>query len=566
MRRLPGNARNTGLSPFALLFFIPCLLFSFQDQTVQKKCVVAGRVTNLQTGEPLRKVNVHLSADQQNAQPGGKAQAYGGISDAQGYFRFEGVNAGQYSLRGDRSGFLMTQYGAQGPGQPGTLIRLQAGQEMTDLNLGLIPQAVITGRVVDEDGDPMGGVQVQGLRQSWFRGKLRLMPQSAGSTNDLGEYRIGSLAPGKYFVIAQILSMGTGNEWAAIPGAPQLRQVRTFFPDSTSLDTASPITVTAGQTASGMDIRLQRVRTFHVRGKVASADGDYVIVSLLSKDQSMPMFGGQAQAPVTTDRTFDLYGVTPGAYFLTAFNLGNGMAPTLGRQPIEVGASDLSDVIVAIAPPVSLRGRVSIEGDGPSTPDFHPQVFLVSEDGMMGMARVKFADDRTFSMENIGPGKYYPQISGAPDGAYLKSVRWGQQEILGKELDLSNGVSSELDLVFRYGAAQVSGTVPLPQDANKTSPPDFSVALIPTVLNADGSGMELTRVDQSGAFSFKRVTPGRYLAYALEQFDNDQLQNPDALKQLASKGVEVEVKEKDNKQIQLTPIPADDLKRIFEAQ
>jgi hypothetical protein len=90
--------------------------------------------------------------------------------------------------------------------------------------------------------------------------------------------------------------------------------------------------------------------------------------------------------------------------------------------------------------------------------------------------------------------------------------------------------------------------------------------LIPAVLNADGSGLIFGVVDQAGAFNMKSLPPGRYLAYALEQVDNNQLQNPDVLKQLASRGVEVELKEKDNKQIQLTPIPADDLKRIFESQ
>ncbi len=46
----------------------------------------------------------------------------------------------------------------------------------------------------------------------------------------------------------------------------------------------------------------------------------------------------------------------------------------------------------------------------------------------------------------------------APDGAYLKSVRFGQQEMLGKEIDLSQGASGELEITFRYGAAEVDGT------------------------------------------------------------------------------------------------------------
>jgi hypothetical protein len=288
------------------------------------------------------------------------------------------------------------------------------------------------------------------------------------------------------------------------------------------------------------------------------------MLHLVPKDQAVLMFGSQTRA--AKDHTFDLSGVAPGAYILTGFGVQNGMASTFARQPIEVGTADLNDVIVSINPPGNLRGRVVIEGDGPPVPDFHPQMFLVSEEGMMTASTIKFAEDGTFTLENIWPGKYYQQIAGAPDGAYLKSVRLGQQEMLGKEIDFSNGASGELDIVFRYGAAQVGGTVQVAQDANKTSPPDFSVVLMPEVLNADGSGMLFSNVDQNGIFSIKRVTPGRYLAYALENVDFNQLQNPDIFKQLASRGMEVEVKEKDNKQIQLTPIPADDLKRIFESQ
>ena len=545
-----------------LLFFIPCLLFSFQDQTAQKTCVLTGRTANLFTGEPLRKVNVHLT--KMGNQRGGTQQGYVGLSDAQGYFRFEGVTAGSYSLRGDRPGFLVTNYGAKGPNQAGILITLQPGQEMTDLNLGLLPQAVITGRVVDEDGDPLSGIQVQGMRQSWFRGKSRVMPAGNAFTNDLGEFRIGSLLPGKYFISAQPPGRVMGeSEAPAIPGTPELHQVRTFFPESINEDTAAQVTVAAGQTASGTDIHLQRIRTFHVRGKIAGGAGrseaDQFQVHLTAREQFGMMFGIGGQQILKADSSFEISGVPPGAYYLNVSNFRNGSVLTMARQPIDVSGSDINDLVVPLVAAGSIRGHISVEGDGPSNPEFHPRIYLLSEEGMMAAPAAKLADDGTFSIENIGPGKYYPQITGTPNGAYLHSVRLGQQEALGRELDFSNGGSGELEIVFRYGVAQVTGTI-------QPSTPDLMVVLVPASLNADGSGITTGRVDQTGAFTMKNVTPGRYLAYALEQVDINQLQNPDVLKQLASRGVEVELKEKDNKQIQLTPVPADDLKRILEAQ
>jgi Carboxypeptidase regulatory-like domain len=553
-----------------LLFFIPYLLFSFQDQTAQKQCVLTGRTTNLFTGEPLRKVNVHLS--QISTQRGAKPQSYGGLSDAQGYFRFEGVSAGVFSLRGDRPGFLMTNYGAKGPNQAGTTITLQPGQEMTDLNLGLLPQAVISGRVLDEDGDPVSGIQVQGMKQTWFRGKSRSMPMGSASTNDIGEYRLGPLFPGKYTVSAQPMGANMGDSEApAIPGAPELHQVRTFFPESLTEDTAAQVVVAAGQTASGTEIHLQRIRTFHVRGKIAGVTGrpetERLQVNLMPREQSGMMFGMVGgQQVLKSDSSFDISGVAPGAYYFNVSSFKSGPISTVAHQPVDVSGSDINDLVVAMSPMGTLRGRISIEGDGPAKPEFHPQIFLTSEEAMMAAPMAKFAEDGTFSIENIGPGKYYPQISGAPNGAYLRSVRLGQQEILGKDLDFSNAGSGELEIVFRYGVAQLTGTIQMPQDANKPSAPDFMVVLVPGSLNADGSGMRLGQADQTGTFTMKNITPGRYLAYALQLVDTNQLQNPDVLKQLASRGVEVELKEKDNKQIQLTPVPADDLKRILEVQ
>ena len=556
-----------------LLFLLPCLLFSFQDQVAQKWCVVTGRVTNLQTGEPLRKVNVHLTAAGNSGRspvPAGGPQSYVGLSDAQGYFRFEGIAEGRYSLHGDRPGFLPTQYGAKSMSQTGTLLTLQAGQERNDINLALIPQGVIVGRVVDEDGDVVSGIQVQAMKQVWLRGKLTLMQRGGSSTNDLGEFRTGSLDPGKYYLMAQAGMAANGNEAPAMPGAPQLRQVPTYFPDATSATSAAQISVAAGQTVSGMDIRLQRLRTFHIRGRIAGAlsrpEMEGMVITLSSREQSIgPMFGMGMQQAMQKDHTFEISAVPPGAYFLNVMGIAGGIQATLARQPVEVAAGDLDDVIVALVPLGTLRGRVSIEGDGPRPANLHPLIYLRPLEGAMSQVRAKFADNGMFSLENIGPGKYSPLIAGGPEGTYLKSVRWGQQEVQGKELDLSSGASGDLDIVFSYAVAQLNGAVQTAQDANQSAA-ELSVVLAPAVLNADGSGFIYSSVDAGGTFSFKQVTPGRYIAYAIEHPDREQMQNPEVLRQLAGKGTEVELQEKDNKHIQLTPVPKDDVKRIFEAQ
>ena len=48
--------------------------------------------------------------------------------------------------------------------QAGTEITLARGQALTDLALRLTPQAVITGRVFDEEREPVAYVQVMAMR------------------------------------------------------------------------------------------------------------------------------------------------------------------------------------------------------------------------------------------------------------------------------------------------------------------------------------------------------------------------------------------------------------------
>src|ERR1700742_3204174 len=53
--------------------------------------------------------------------------------------------------------------------QAGTPIKLAPSQQLTDLNVALTPQAVITGKVIDADGDPISGGSVQVRSESsWY--------------------------------------------------------------------------------------------------------------------------------------------------------------------------------------------------------------------------------------------------------------------------------------------------------------------------------------------------------------------------------------------------------------
>lgn len=101
-----------------------------------------------------------------------------------------------------RTGFVTQEFGQKTPNDPGALLTLSAGEEVRDRLFRLIPSAVIAGKIMDEDGQPLPRVMVSAMRDVYTEGKRKLSPEAYASTNDLGEYRLFGLRPGHYFVSA----------------------------------------------------------------------------------------------------------------------------------------------------------------------------------------------------------------------------------------------------------------------------------------------------------------------------------------------------------------------------
>jgi len=174
--------------------------------------------------------------------------------------------------------------------------------------------------------------------------------------------------------------------------------------------------------------------------------------------------------------------------------------------------------------------------------------------------------DGSFTIEDVGPGPYYLQTSG-PAGTYLAVARLGKQDVTGEGLNFSTS-SGDLQIVFRYGRAQLGGTVQMPRangGADQAPVPctAAAVVLITDYVNADGSGMYFGNVNQNGVFHFDNLKPGHYRAYALAEGHVGPLQDANVRERLSSKGVEITVEDKESKHLQLTFVPEDELLAIY---
>jgi hypothetical protein len=166
----------------------------------QKKpdpCKVSGRLTNAVTNEPVRKAKVSLHPDDPSK------TVYTVESDAEGRFHLENIEAGRYTLEGEKAGFVAGWYGETHSDGAGTTIDLKPGKDTSELAVKLTPQGVIAGRVLDDEGEPVSGVMVMALHYMYVGGHKQMVPVPGAmqiQTNDLGEYRVASLPPGRYYV------------------------------------------------------------------------------------------------------------------------------------------------------------------------------------------------------------------------------------------------------------------------------------------------------------------------------------------------------------------------------
>ncbi len=195
----------------ALAFAVPTLLAQVAapppDHPARPKklpgnCTVSGRVVTAADGAPLRSARVGLIQAGVAKHP----VVYATTTDNDGHFEIKQIEPGRYEFFASHIAYIERRYQAKGtdPGD-GTVLSLTSLQTVDDAMFRLVRAALITGKVVDDTGEPMVGVSVSVLHkpsdeereEEGPRGKkLELTSVSSVTTDDRGEYRVFGLKPG----------------------------------------------------------------------------------------------------------------------------------------------------------------------------------------------------------------------------------------------------------------------------------------------------------------------------------------------------------------------------------
>ena len=435
------------------------------------------------------------------------------------------------------------------------MLTLDPGQRITDMALRLTPHSIVSGTVVDEDAEPIAGVSVQMLKQSYRNGRKQLAPAGFGQTNDLGAYRVFGVAPGRYYVTAIYRQPFGIVDRTAKPGsAPVEDQVYapTYYPGATDLLSAAPIELKAGNQLSGVSLTLRKMHAVRVRGSIGGPGS----VSLRPRDSGGADFNRNMVRVRDSAGAFELRGVLPGAYILSA-ETGNRDNSLSARVQINVGANDIDGIRLTPMPGSNIPGQVRFDSDGQANlAAVH--IYLNAQDAgpNSGAADSAVKPNGAFTLEDVGRGNYVPNVQGVPEGFYLKSIRFGDREVLDSGLDLSNGGGGTLDVVLGAGGGSIEGLVTGPKQA---AAPGATVVLIPEQSRREQRYRYKTATaDQAGKFKLTGIAPGDYKVFAWEELESGAYLDPEFMKPVEERGQPFSIKENAHESVQLKLIPAGD--------
>ena len=503
---------------------------------------IRGRVAMPETGAPLRRAEVMLIAPEV-----GIRRVV--TTDTQGRYEFADLPEGRYTVSASKGGFVTLQFGQRRPFEPGHPVTVADGQTLEQVDFALPRGSAIAGRVTDEFGEPITGVQVQVQRYTYLPGGQRRLTFAGapGSTDDRGEFRVFGLMPGEYIVSTVARSgfnfqQGTGGANDSFEGyAP------TYYPGTPSPAEAQPVVVGLGQEVT-LNMSLMAARMARISGTVVDSHGRPAtesFVDLISRGGGAGMYF-MSNGRVSSDGTFTLINVAPGDLMLQV--IVNPKVPSdqneFGTVPVTVTGADITGVRITTSPGVTVGGTVVFEGTSPRTGDPTPRIFV--QDARPDAPGIMFfnpdstngsiAEDGSFSIKGVSAREVLFRAATPPAWA-LKSVTLNGDDVTDVPTAIAESAKlGTLKVVLTDRVTDVSGTV---AGSRGELLKDYVVIVQPAEPKEGTAATRYARAawpDQEGRFRIHALPPGRYLAAAVEALEQGGEWDPEFSRRVRESG------------------------------
>jgi protocatechuate 3,4-dioxygenase beta subunit len=506
------------------------------------------------SGQPLRKAQVRIVA-------GEIRENRMATTDENGGYEFKEVRAGRYTISASKGSYVNVSYGQQRPTDAPKPLEILDNQTVERLDLSLPRGSVVTGRVLDEFGEPMPDVTIAAQRYQFMQGQRRLVPSGRqGSTNDIGEFRLFGVPPGQYY-----LSATWHNPPGGISGSPSdgTAYAPTFFPGTTNADEAQRITLTAGRELSDLVMVLKPIKAVRVTGTVTGADGKPMTPAMIMVMQTNTGFGFSFASSTSTrpDGAFTIAGLAPGEYSLRVQRMGGPSpdGPETAMANVTVAGEDVSDVHIIGAKPSRLSGRVFVDPAAVSSlpPTLMFSLFPVN---MLGIPAppappARLADDFTFETKST-PGRMRLALGGGfnapPTGWAIRSVRLNGTDVTDAGFDFKpNEDISGVEVELTNKLTTISGLV---TNSRGEASKDYTAIVFAQEKEKWAGASRYTsssRPDQDGRFKISGLPPGEYYIIAVDRVEPGQSGDPDFLESVRSRATSLSLNEGETKTVDL---------------
>lgn len=524
--------------------------------------VVRGRTLDASTGRGLSHVQVRANTSTSGPPP--TPYPWQALTDAEGRYEIKGLPAGVYMIAATKQNYVRSAFGAERVEGPGKRMTLTDGQVLEKIDLKLARTGAITGKIVDEFGDPATDVFVSAMRYQYVQGSRRLMQSGRGSsTNDIGEFRIYGLTPGQYYVSATLRNF-TG---MATDTNDRSGYAPTFYPGTGNVADAQRLTIAPGQTVPGTNLTLLPIQTARVTGTVTDADGKPVSASMINVAQRVgAIMLSNSTVPIRPDGKFTL-NLTPGDYMLRSFGQAGGDSAV---AEITVTGSDIDDVRLMTQKLSIIRGRIAFTDSAARTGPPKPTAVDLGavREWVVGQQTrnpAKIKDDGTFEI-SLPPGhvllRAAPNVAGGAGGA-PGVPGWRLNRVIANDLDVSDsgvdvpaeGAIENVVVEMTNHSNEVTGHV---TDAEGKIVRDCFVIVFaqdPAHWTVQTRHLSVARPGVDDLFRV-RLLPGDYFVVAMNDVETNAWTDPEFLTQARERATKFSINDGETKTIDLPLSPA----------
>lgn len=410
-----------------------------------------------------------------------------------GRFEFEGVSEGKWVLAAEGRRYPRQSFGSKGPVAAGSVAIVTGPQLVTEgLALKIRRGGTIAGKVVDEDQEPVVSAYILVHLVRTIGGIRQAFQVNHAYTNTNGEYAVGGLVPGQYYISA------TARPWYAEyvqeqSGKPVF--LPCFYPGVHDGSAAQPVEVSPGQEANA-DLVMRTATSVSVALK---DDGKPAQVRLSIEGVANSILPW----PVETPTSPGVYRVPPGRY-RAWFNAGTPSAQRI--VPFEVGPSD-TEIDLGRSPAGSIEARFDSAGIPPEQLT-RAMLQLVDERLVALQVRQMPADGR-IKLDHLSAGRYRLFLSKPPGSRFaIGSIDAGESRLADGWIQLNPGQNLQITIQLLTGVGTLKGSV-----MREGLPVAGAYVLALPRNRKDLEHPNSFVTDSDGSFEFTALRAGEYGVY-----------------------------------------------------